>query len=144
MTLTYLDYVESFSFFPKHNRVSRPYGYYCQIIKKCKMVLSACCLLSSILSLCTGLRMLGLVSFFFFFFLLLDILFIYIANVVHLSGLTPGAPYPILPPPASMRMLPHPTTHSYLSALASPTLGHRTPTGPRATPSTDVQQGRSL
>jgi hypothetical protein len=29
------------------------------------------------------------------------------------------SPYPILPPPASMRGLPHQPTHSYLSALAS-------------------------
>ena len=32
--------------------------------------------------------------------------------------------YPILPPPASMRVFLHPPTHSYLPALNCPTLGH--------------------
>ena len=39
-------------------------------------------------------------------------------------------PYPILPPPASMRVFPHPPTHSCLTTLASPFDGatslHRT------------------
>ena len=40
-------------------------------------------------------------------------------------------PYPILPPPASMRVFLHPPTHSHLPALDSSTLGdllslHRT------------------
>ena len=33
-------------------------------------------------------------------------------------------PYPILPPPASMRVFLHPPTHSHLPTLNSPTLGH--------------------
>lgn len=33
-------------------------------------------------------------------------------------------PYPILPPPASVRVFLHPSTHSHLPALDSPTLGH--------------------
>jgi hypothetical protein len=37
-----------------------------------------------------------------------------------------------------------PPTHSHLPALAFPTLGHRTPLGPRTSPPTDVQQGHLL
>ena len=32
-------------------------------------------------------------------------------------------PYPIIPPPASMRVVPHPPTHSYLLAPAFPYTG---------------------
>ena len=43
---------------------------------------------------------------------------------------TPKIPYPFPPPPASMRVLSHPLTHSYLTALAAPYAGtsklHRT------------------
>ena len=36
----------------------------------------------------------------------------------------PETPYPILPPPASMRVFLHPPIHSHLPALSSPMLGH--------------------
>ena len=48
--------------------------------------------------------------------------------------------YPILPSPASMKVLTHPLPFS----RHSPTLGHLTPSGPRASPFTDVQQGHPL
>ena len=40
-------------------------------------------------------------------FLLLDIFFIYISNVILFPGLPSENPLPILPPPNSMRALPH-------------------------------------
>jgi hypothetical protein len=47
-----------------------------------------------------------------------------------LSQFPPGNPYPILPPPASMRMFPYPYTHSCLPTLTFPYTGassiHRT------------------
>jgi hypothetical protein len=50
--------------------------------------------------------------------------FIYISNVFTCPGLPFGNPlYPILPPPASMRVLPHPPTQSCLPALAFPYIG---------------------
>ena len=39
-------------------------------------------------------------------------------------------PYPIPPPPASMRVFFHPSTHSHLSTLDSPTLGESKDRGP--------------
>ena len=54
---------------------------------------------------------------------LLDIFFIYISNGFPFPGLPFRTPYPILPPPASMRVLPHPPTHSHLPALAFPYTG---------------------
>jgi hypothetical protein len=42
----------------------------------------------------------------------------YISNVFPLSGFPFRNPYPISPPPASMRVLPHPLTHSSLLTLA--------------------------
>ena len=78
--------------------------------------------------------------FCFLFFLLLDIFFIYISNVnIPFPGLPSGNP----PHSASMRVLPHPPISAFQS-WHSPTLGHRTPKGPRAAPSTDVQQGHPL
>ena len=60
----------------------------------------------------------------------------------------PKTPYPIpphsgaaAPPPTTP---PHPPTHSHHPALASPTLGHWTFTGPRASPPIDVWQGHPL
>jgi hypothetical protein len=53
-------------------------------------------------------------------------------------------PYPIFPPPASMRVLPHPPTSFYLTLRNFLTLGHQIPSGPRASPPTDVQQGCPL
>jgi hypothetical protein len=43
-----------------------------------------------------------------FFLFLLDILYIYTSNVIPISSFPSGNPHPILPPPASMRVLPHP------------------------------------
>jgi hypothetical protein len=57
--------------------------------------------------------------------LLLDIFFIYISNVIpfpHFPNLE--TPYPIFPPPASMRVFLYPPTHSHIPTLSSPTLGH--------------------
>ena len=51
-------------------------------------------------------------------FFLLDILFIYISNVISFHGFPLETPYSILPLPASMRVLPHPPTHSLLTSLA--------------------------
>jgi hypothetical protein len=53
---------------------------------------------------------------------LLHIFFIYISNVIPFPG-TPEVTYPILPPPAFMRVFPHPPTHSHLPALAFPYTG---------------------
>jgi hypothetical protein len=70
----------------------------------------------------------------------LDIFFIYISNVFPFPGLPFWSPHPIPPPPASMRVLPHLPT-PILLPWHSTTLGHWTPSGPRASPPTDVQQG---
>jgi hypothetical protein len=53
-------------------------------------------------------------------------------------------PYPISPPPASMRVLPHPPTHSCLPTLAFPHTGSSTTLRPRAAPPTEFQQGHPL
>jgi hypothetical protein len=58
-----------------------------------------------------------------FLIVLLDILFIYISNVIPFLGFPPEIPYPIPPPPASMRVLSNPPTHSHLPALAFPYTG---------------------
>jgi hypothetical protein len=47
--------------------------------------------------------------------------------------------YPILLHPASMRVLPYPPT-PIPPYWNSPTLGHRTPSGPRASPPTDANK----
>jgi hypothetical protein len=46
----------------------------------------------------------------------LDILFIYISNLSPVSP--PQTPYSVPHPPASMRVLPHPTTHSCFLDMA--------------------------
>jgi hypothetical protein len=51
--------------------------------------------------------------------------------------------YSMSPPPASRRMLLHPPTPTF-PPWHSPILGHRTHSGPRVTPPTDVQQGNPL
>jgi hypothetical protein len=56
------------------------------------------------------------------FSFLLDILFTYISNVIHFPD-PPKAPYPIPPPPASMRVYLHPPTHSQTPALSFPYTG---------------------
>jgi len=45
-------------------------------------------------------------------------------------------PYSITPPPASMRVLPHPPTYSHLPTLSIPYTGLSTFIGPRASPAT--------
>jgi len=55
----------------------------------------------------------------------------------------PEVPYPILLPPASMRMLPHLSTPTSLP-WCYPILGHRAFTGPMASPPIDVQQDHPL
>jgi hypothetical protein len=83
----------------------------------------------------------------FFSFFILDILFIYISNVIPFPNFPPEILYPITPPPASMRV--YPTSTPHLPTPASlpshfPTLEHWAFTGPRASSSTDAQQGDSL
>jgi hypothetical protein len=82
------------------------------------------------------------IFYFFKFFKFLDIFFIYILNVFSVPGLPLVTPYSILP----IRLYegaPHPPT-PVLPPCHSPTLGHQTPSGPRASPHTDVQQGHPL
>ena len=78
------------------------------------------------------------------FFFLLDILFIYMSNVILFPGFPLGTPYPILPLPASMRVLPHPPTHSRLPALAFPYTVASSLSRPRASPPIDDRQGHPL
>ena len=47
--------------------------------------------------------------------------FLYISNVIPFP---PETPYHILPAPASLKVSLHPSTHSHLPTLNSPTLGH--------------------
>ena len=71
----------------------------------------------------------GTLNSVFFSCLFLDIFFIYISNVIPFPR-NIGSPLPYSPPPASMRVFPHPPTHSHLPTLASPYIGasslHRT------------------
>jgi hypothetical protein len=53
-------------------------------------------------------------------------------------------PYAIPSPPASMRVLYYPPTTPIFPPWHSPTLGHQTPSDPRAFPLTDVQRGHPL
>ena len=55
-----------------------------------------------------------------------------------------GTPYPTPSSPASMRMLPHPHTHSCPPALALPYTGASNSLWPKASPPTDDQQGHLL
>jgi hypothetical protein len=68
-----------------------------------------------------------LVGWFFvlgFFFLIIGY-FLYLHFKYPLSQSFPQeTPYHILPSPASMKVFQHPPTHSHLSTLSSPTLGH--------------------
>jgi hypothetical protein len=60
----------------------------------------------------------------FIYFILLDILFIYISNVITLPDFTsPKTSYRIPAPPDSMRECPHPTTYSCLPAFTFPNTG---------------------
>ena len=53
-------------------------------------------------------------------------------------------PYPILTPPASIRVFPHLTTHSCLPPWHSPTLGHQAFTVSKAFLPIDARQGHPL
>jgi hypothetical protein len=70
----------------------------------------------------------------------LNIFFIYISNVVPYPGLPSGNLLSHPPPTSSMRVLLHSPTHFCLPALAFPYMYLGTPSGPRASPPTDVQQ----
>ena len=61
-------------------------------------------------------------SFVVFFY----IFFIYISNVISFPSPPPkkNPPYPITPAPDSMMVFLHPSTHSHLPTLDSPTLRH--------------------
>ena len=67
-------------------------------------------------------------TIYFFCFFKNFFLFIYISNVNPFPGFPSATPYPNLL--SSMRLLPHPPTHSHLTALAFPYTGalslHRT------------------
>jgi hypothetical protein len=67
----------------------------------------------------------------FFLSFLLDIFFIYISNVIPFPGFPSKNPLSLPPPPA------HQPTHSCFLALEFPYMGHRTFTGPRASPPID-------
>ena len=69
---------------------------------------------------------------------LLDILFIYISNVLPFTILPSGNPIPS-PLPISMKVLPFPTTPDS-PPWHSPTLEHWAFIGPRASPLIDAQQ----
>jgi hypothetical protein len=58
-----------------------------------------------------------LVFFFNFYFILLDILFIYILNVMPFCSFPSGNTLSNSPSPVSIRILLHPSTHSHLTTL---------------------------
>jgi hypothetical protein len=62
----------------------------------------------------------------YIYILLLDIFLIYISNVIPFPGLPSGNPLSHPSSPASMRVLPHPPTPTFLPWHSS-TLGHPTP-----------------
>jgi len=66
-------------------------------------------------------------------------LFIYISNVTPFPSFHSVNPHPILPPPASMRVLPQPPTLPPSPGI----MGHRAFPGPSGSHS-DVLQGHSL
>ena len=72
--------------------------------------------------------------------LLLDIFFIYISSIVSFPGPPFRKPLSNLLPPVSVKVFPHPPTAVFLP-WHSPTLGHQTPSGTKASSPTDVQQG---
>jgi hypothetical protein len=51
-------------------------------------------------------------------YFLLDVLFIYISNVISFPDFPLETPSPIPPPPASMWVCPHPARHSCLPTLS--------------------------
>ena len=80
---------------------------------------------------------------FFFVIFYWIFFFIYISNIFPFPGLPFRNSLPHLPIPASMRVLHH-LPPPLFPHQHSPTLGHRTPSGPKASPPTDVQQGHPL
>jgi hypothetical protein len=60
----------------------------------------------------------------FLIFILLDILFIYISSVIPFPDTLPETPYPIHPPPASMRCAPIHQSTPITRPSHSPTLGY--------------------
>lgn len=46
--------------------------------------------------------------------------FVYISNVIPLPSFLSENPYPTFPPPAFMKVLPHPPAHSHPTVLAFP------------------------
>ena len=94
----------------------------------------------------TSLGELGKAMAFFFLFFFIGYFFIYISNILPFPGLPFGNPlfhpcspclYEGAPPPTC------PPTPVFLP-WHSPTLGHKTPSGPRASPLTDVHQGHPV
>ena len=73
------------------------------------------------------------------FILLLDIFFYYISNIIPIPGLL----YPIPPPSASMRVLPHFPTHPLMPSHPGIPL-HWASKPLKTTLPTDVQQGSPL
>jgi hypothetical protein len=85
-------------------------------------------------------------SFFFPLFLILFNWISYLFTFQMLCSFLVSPPenlYPILPSPASMKVLTHPLTHPS-RPWHSTTLGHQALPGQRASPPTDVQQGHPL
>jgi len=78
----------------------------------------------------------------------LFLIFIYISNAPLSWSLLHKPIPPHLPSPSSLRRcsltLSHPPTHSHLTHLAPPSLGHQASTSPRASPLTEVRQVRPL
>jgi hypothetical protein len=83
----------------------------------------------------------SLLRFFFSFYWMFS-LFTFQMYSLSMSPLW-KTPYYMPPSTASMSVLPNPPTPVFLP-WHSPTLGHQTPTGPRAAPPTDAQQGHPL
>ena len=77
-------------------------------------------------------------------FFLLDILFIYISNVIPFPGFHFRKPLSYSPLPCFLRVLPHHPPPPITPPQHPPMLGHQTSTGPRASPPIDVRQGHPL
>jgi hypothetical protein len=75
---------------------------------------------------------------------LLDIYFIYIANVIPFSWFPLQKPPILAPPSVSMTVFPYPPTQSCLPTLSFPFNFPFLFTGPRASPHIAVQQGHPL
>jgi hypothetical protein len=89
------------------------------------------------------LRLIFLFLFLFLLFFFIGYFFIYISNVIPFPGF-PEKPLSYPSSSVSVRVLLHPPTNSIFPALAFTYNGHPAFTGPRASPSTDAQQGHPL